>query len=246
VARVRGAATWEPELARLHRLRDVRPNDLVVVRGVPTESALRAIWCEAARYANPALVDIGVRKIGRLVDEAHRLGLATWAGLHELVDDIHQRGRSGTVIMRALAEGRPPGTSATESRNEDRLEDLLDEAGVRPLRRQPVLGGHEPIGRCDHRDEELPLAVETNSRQHHTTPTDRAADELRYERLMDAGFTLGVIWEDDLWKNPGGVVETVALARRHARAGLRVVVHSPGCPWPHPRLGDPSRTFLAA
>jgi hypothetical protein len=206
---------------------------------VVTETALRAIWSLAAQYSAPARLDIGAARIGNLLDAAHRLDLVTWAALNEMVEDIRQRGRQGTVLMRALAEARPPGSSPTESKQEKRLEDLLDQAGARSLRRQPVLGGHEPIGRCDHRDDELPLAVEVNSLRFHTTPSDRAADELRYQRLTLAGFTVGVIWEDDLWSAPRAVVDTVALARRHAAAGDRVVVHSPGCPWPLPHFGTP-------
>jgi len=246
VVRLRGMPTWEPFLSQLHRLRDVRPHDLIVVRGVPTETALRAIWCEAAMYANPARFDLGVKKIGRLLDEANRLKLVTWAGLHEMVEGIHQRGRSGTVLMRALAEERQPGSSATASGNERRLEELLAARGARPLCRQVVVGGHEPVGRCDHRDDKLPLVVETNSLEHHTAPSDRQADEARYDQLMDARFTVGVIWEDDLWKHPRGATDTVELARRYAAAGIPAVIHSPGCPWPPPHVGAPDGNQLAA
>jgi len=213
----------------------------VVVRGVPTESALRAIWSEADRYAGARREDIGYERIGRLLDEGHRLKVVTWAALHEMVAGIHQRGRGGTVIMRALAAERLPGTSVTESRMETQLEKLLADIGARPLVRQIVVGGHEPIGRADHRDPELPLAVETNSMQFHTTPSDQAADELRYRRLTEAGFTVCVVWEDDLWSNPRGATDAVATARRYAAAGECVVVHSPGCPWPNPHLGAPFR-----
>jgi very-short-patch-repair endonuclease len=240
VARVRDMSGATPTLATLHQLRSLRPHDIVVVRGVVTETALRAIWCEAARYASPSRVDIGYERVGRLLDAAHRAGLVTWAGLHEMVDDLRQRGRSGTVLMRALADARPPGSSPTESNLERRLEELLDRAGVRSLRRQVPIGGHEPIGRGDHVDDELPLVVETNSLTFHTTPTDRAADEQRYQRLMDAGFTVGVMWEPDLWGNGRAVVSTLAVARRYASSRQTVVIHSPGCPWPAPHVGAPS------
>jgi hypothetical protein len=239
VARPRGLNGAPSQLAEIHRLRSVRPQDLIIVRGVACESALRAIWSEAARYAAPAALDLGAKKIGHLLDRAHRLDLVTWAALHESVDDLRQRGRSGTTLMRLLAETRLPGTSPTESNQETRLEELLDRNGARPLVRQPVVGGHELVGRTDHRDEDLPLVVETNSLRFHTTPSDRAADEQRYRRLTAAGFTVGVVWEDDLWSNPSGAVETVAEARRHAAAGRAVVVHSPGCPWPDPWTGEP-------
>jgi very-short-patch-repair endonuclease len=110
---------------------------------------------------------------------------------------------------------------------------------VRGFRRQQVLGGHEPIGRTDFADDELPVALEVNSLTYHTTPTDRAEDERRYQALMDAGFSVCVIWETDLWAQRRGVVDAVTETRRRASAGQRVVVHSPGCPWVGPLLGAP-------
>jgi hypothetical protein len=240
VARARGHSSALTPLAEVHRLRALRAHHVRVVRGVPTETAIRAIWVEAARYAPECLHEIGLDRIGRLLDQGHRLGLVTWAGLHEMVDDIRERGRSGTVIMRMLAAERPPGSSPTESGNERQFEKVLADFGVRSFRRQQVLGGSEPIGRCDYSDDELPLATEVNSLTFHTTPTDRADDERRYQALLDAGFTVGVVWDVDLWSNRRGVIETVRLARHHARLGDRVVIHSPGCPWPPPLLGTPA------
>jgi hypothetical protein len=239
VARARNLSSAGTTLARLHELRALRAHDVWVVRGVATETALRAIWCEAARYAPKRLYEIGLERIGKLLDQAHRMDLVTWAALHEMVDDIHERGRSGTVIMRALAQERPPGSSCTESDNEDQFELILREAGERGFRRQRVLGGHEPIGRADYSDEELPLASEVNSLRFHTAPTDRASDERRYQALIDAGFTVAVVWDVDLWSNRRGVIDTVRIARHHASLGHRYVIHSPGCPWTPPLLGAP-------
>ncbi len=239
VARARDVSSAGTTLAQLHTLRALRPHDVWVVRGVPTETALRAIWCEAARYGPERLYEIGLARIGRLLDQAHRMDLVTWAGLHEMVDDIHERGRAGSVIMRELARQRPPGSSCTESANEDQFEKILRDADERGFLRQRVLGGHELVGRADHSDEELPLALEVNSLRYHTTPTDRAHDERRHQRLTDAGFTVAVVWDIDLWSNPGGVLDTVRVARRHASLAHRYVIHSPGCPWTPPLLGTP-------
>ncbi len=215
---------------------------MIVVRGVPTENALRAIWAEAERYATPRLHEVGLARIGRLLDQAHRRKLVTWAGLHEMVGDTQRRGRAGTVLMRELAAARAPGSSPTESRNEERLEQLLNEAGSRPLLRQVVVGGHEPIGRSDHRDPDLPMVVEVNSLTFHTAPSDRAADQRRYGRMTDAGFTVVVVWEHDLWSRPADVVRTVAEGRRRARTGEAVVLHTPSCPWPAD--GDPAQRWV--
>jgi len=237
---MRGISGVKPHLAQLHELRALRAHHVVVMRGIVIQNALRAIWTEAGRYSQPRRFEIGLKKIGAVLDDAHRQHLVTWAGLHEMVDDISQRGRAGTRIMRHLAGERLPGTSPTESRMEKRFETVLAEAGVRPMQRQIKLGGHEPIGRADYSDGELPVWGEVNSLIHHTTPTDRAADERRYEASVTAGFLVLVIWEDDLWANPRAVVDLLAEARRRARKGHRLVLHSPRCPWPHPRFGDPT------
>lgn len=232
VACPRASKSRRTELARLHQLRDLRPHDIRIVRGVPTETALRAIWSESTRYSPPRLHELGVRRIGRLLDDAHVRGLVTWAGLHELVTDIHERGRAGSTIMRELARTRHPGTSPTESRNEDRLEELLQLAGQRPLHRQVVVGGREAIGRSDFRDDRLALVVEVNSIRYHSSPSDRSADQQRYGRYQEAGFTVVVVWEDDIWSAPSSTVGVVVEGRRRAAAGDAVVLHSPSCPWP--------------
>lgn len=238
LARVRGISGTKPQLSIMHELQAVRGHHLVVVNGLVTENACRAIWAVAAEYATARRFEMGVQKIGALLDHAHRERLVTWAGLHEMIDDIRQRGRAGTRIMRACAATRLPGTSPTESRQEQRFEEVLDGANVRRFRRQVVAGGHEPIGRVDFSDDELPLVVEVNSLKFHTEPSDRERDERRYAALVAAGFTVLVVWEDDLWRHPRSVVELACRARSFARRGKAGVLHSPSCPWPRPRLAE--------
>lgn len=232
VARPRDLSGAPACLGKLHELRALRPHDVMVARGVPTETVLRAIWTEAARYAAEPRVEIGLRRIGRLLDDAHVANLVSWAALHEMLNDIRERGRSGTTLMKILADERLPGSSPTESRNEEQLEKILANAGASLLRRQAIVGGHEPIGRVDYRDDDLLLAVEVNSITYHSSPSDRGADRLRYQRLNDAGFTVAVVWEDDLWSHPNAVLQTVTEGRRLANDRERVVLHSPSCPWP--------------
>ncbi len=240
VSRTRGGRKVGSALAVVHQLRDVRPGDIVVVRGVATMSPLRAIWSEASRYGSERRHEQGLARIGRLLDDAHRDGLVTWSALHRAVGDLQRSGRSGTRIMRALADDRPPGSSPTESRNEQQLESILDEVGDPPLLRQVVVGGQDVVGRVDHRDPDLPLVIETNSLTFHTTPSDRAADEARYRAIVEAGFTIAVVWDIDLWSHRRSVVDTVRAARRRAQAGCPAVLHSASCPWPF----DPERIVV--
>lgn len=240
VARTRGTTNGPCRLAVAHRLRDVRAHDVTTIRGVPTVTPLRAIWAEAARYSSERRYERGLVRIGRLLDDAHNAHLLTWAALHESLDGLQRSGRAGTRLMRELAKKRQPGSSPTESKNEDRFEAVLADANRQPLQRQVVVGGHEVIGRADFRDPELPLVAEVNSPAFHSSPSDQEADERRYAAMVDAGFAVAVVWEDDLWGNTASVVATVDQARRAARAGQPEIFHSASCPWPH----EPGRRII--
>lgn len=240
VARTRGRTNRPCTLAVTHRLRDVRPHDLVVVRGVPTVSALRAIWAEAARFSSERRYELGVKRIGRLLDDAHNAHLLTWAALHESLEGLQRSGRAGTRVMREAARKRQPGSSPTESKNEDRFEEVLADAGRPPMQRQVVVGGHEVIGRTDFRDPELPVVAEVNSPAFHSSPSDQESDQRRYAAMVDAGFSVAVVWEQDLWGGTASVVKTVDEARRAARRGEAEVFHSASCPWPC----DPGRNVV--
>ena len=231
--RRRGTRTAPAELSVVHRLRDLRPSDLCVVRGVASVTPLRAIWSEASRFANERWHERGLVRIGKLLDDANRDGLLTWADLHESLRSLERSGRAGTRIMRELATKRKPGECPTESRNEDRFESVLTDAGVDRLLRQRVVGGDAPIGRADFRDPDLPVVVEVNSITFHSLPSDQSDDENRYTKMVDAGFAVGVVWEPDLWSRPAIVTEVVREVRRRARSASPTIVHSAGCPWPH-------------
>lgn len=240
ITRRRGTTSDRCDLAKVHRLRGIRADDIRTVRGIPTISPLRAIWSEASRYANPRWFEIGLKRIGRLLDDAHRLGLLTWEELHRSVGRLGRKGRAGTRLMRALARKRQPGTSPTESRNEDRFEEVLRKALIPVPVRQKVVGGDRPIGRADFRDSELPLVVEVNSLAFHSLPSDQAADEARYAAMNAAGFTVVAAWEDDLWSNTRSVIAAMRRGREHARDGPATVIHTASCPWP----ADPDRIVV--
>lgn len=240
VVRRRGTTTDSCDLARVHRVRALDPRDIVVVRGIPTMTPLRAIWSEASRYSGPRSFEFGFRRIGRILDDAHTKRLVTWEDLHASVERLAKCGRAGSRIMRALAAKRIPGTSPTESGLEDRFEEIVNAGGAKAMQRQCVIGGDRPIGRADFRDDELPLVAEVNSLAFHSTPSDVEADLRRYSQLIDAGFCVVVVWEGALWSNTASVIAAVAEGRRLARAGKPTVVHTVGCPWPD----DPDRIVI--
>ncbi len=241
-ARTRGRTNRPCALAVTHLLRDLRPHDLTILRGVPSVTPLRAIWAEAGRFSSPRRYEQGFKRIGRLLDDAHNKRLLTWAALHESLEGLQRSGRAGTRLMRELAhdERRQPGSSPTESKNEDRFHAVLQQAGRPTMQPQVMVGGHEVIGRADFRDPDLAVVAEVNSLGFHSTPSDQASDERRYAAMVTAGFSVAVVWEGDLWGATASVVATVDEARRTARHGRPAIFHSPSCPWPY----DPARTVI--
>lgn len=237
VVRRRGTTSTPAVLAVVHRLRDLDEPEIITVRGVGVVRPIRAIWSEASRYSASWSFEHGLKRITNILDDAHRLGLVRWDELHASIERLGRPGRAGTKIMRAAGVKRQPGSSPTESRLEDRFEAVLETAGAPPLRRQPVVGGIRPIGRSDHRDPKLPVVAEVNSLVFHSTPSDQESDEERYAAMVEAGFCVAVVWETALWSDTGSVVAAVGEARRRARRGETVVVHTTGCPWPE----DPDR-----
>ena len=240
VVRRRGTTSTPCELAEVHRIRDLQPSDVLVVRGLPVLEPVRAVWSVASALPSSWPMEWRVKRIGRIIDDAHKIGLVRWEHLQATVDRLAGRGRAASALMREVAAKREPGTSPTESRNEDRLEEVLDRAGSTTLERQVPVGDARPVGRVDHRDPELPLVVETNSLLFHSTPSDQESDEERYDELVAAGFVVVVVWERALWSDTGSVVAAVAEGRRRARQGRPSIIHSAGCPWPD----DPTRIVV--
>jgi hypothetical protein len=239
VARARELPRGRRPIACVHIVRDLRACDITTYQDVATVTPLRAIWAFADSFAAPRDFERGVKRVGRILDDAHGLGVVTWPALHRSVDELGRRGRGGTRIMRELTSLRPIGSSPTESTNEDRFEEIMKNAGRTGLLRQVWTGGDEPIGRVDYRDQALPLVVEVNSLRFHTTPSDQAADEERYARHNAAGFMVGVVWDIDIWSHRHDAINTVDVARKLARAGECSVIHSPSCPWPGARKLEP-------
>ena len=87
------------------------------------------------------------------------------------------------------------------------------------MKAQTVVGGDRPIGRTDFRDPDRPLVAEINSLTFHSTPSDRDADRRRYAQLLAAGFSVVVVWEDDLWSNTADVARAVAAGRHDRGSG---------------------------
>ena len=138
--------------------------------------------------------------------------------LHKMLKHLAKRGRPGIRVMRVILAARPVGTKVAASGYEARFDEVLANAGITGFRRQVDLGGHSWIGRFDYIDGVTGVIVEIDSVEHHTSPTDLAADAERDAAAIAAGVPEVVrISTEDLFPRPYLVVATVQEVRSRYR-----------------------------
>lgn len=211
VTRHRGVTRRSSSLARVHEVIDLLPVHIKVVRRVPVTSPARTVF-DLAGSLHPARVEA-------LLDWMWNERLLDGRTLDRTIGELAARGRSGSRLMRELADARGPGYVPPASGLERRFAKILHDHRLPLMRRQVDIGGEEWGGRVDFRDDVLPLVVEVQSEKHHTSLVDAAADAARRNRLVAAGFTVVEVWDTKVWHDPRFVAGQVRAGRREARAG---------------------------
>jgi hypothetical protein len=199
--------------AVVHSSRDLSDAHVSFVHGIPVTTPIRAIF-DIAGSAHP-------KKVERALDSAWARGLVTYALLHRTLKELGDRGRAGIAVMRELADARPADYRPPGSNTESRVNDILERAGERPLRRQVDRGTQEAwVGRVDLVDDELPLSVEVQSELFHGSVLDRRNDKARIAGLRATGHEVVEIWDTDVWRHPRTVLADIRDGRARARYRL--------------------------
>lgn len=199
--------------ARVHTTTDLLETQITEVKCVPAVTPIRAIF-DIAGTVHP-------KRVERALDNAWSRRLVNYGVLHRTLAELAKRGRPGTVLMRELAAARPASYRPPESNTEARTNELLVDAGHRPLRRQ-VNAGNDDIwlGRFDLVDDELALVVEVHSHLFHGSKLDQERDAERRAAMTAAGWTFLEVWENDVWRQPAETVARIEAARSDLRANL--------------------------
>jgi hypothetical protein len=206
VARPRGDRRVPVTLGRVHEVLDSLPHHVKVHNGLRVVAPAVLIYELAGKY-HPL-------RLARVCDNAWSRRLFDGRTLHRAFDDLQDRGRPGTQKMRELLAVRGVDYVPPASGVEGRFAEILADHGERPMRRQVDSGGQTWTGRVDFRDFDYPLIVEINSDMYHRSLCDQAEDEARYAALREAGFTVLVVWDTDVFHRPATVVAEVRAARR--------------------------------
>ncbi|MEY2476780.1 MAG: hypothetical protein QOG87_2095 [Actinomycetota bacterium] len=196
-------------LSVVHRTRWLPPWHVTTIDGVRVTTIARTLFDLGAVVSFP--------RLRRAVNNALAMRLVTYEQLDAMLQEMAERGRSGTRPMRAVLAKLGPGTMPSESALEIEFEEFL-EAHNEPLpTRQANVGGDHWIGRTDFRDEGTPILFELDGRTYHQQELDREADAVRDAELSAAGFALLRIPRRLLKERPEWVLARIReLRRRHS------------------------------
>lgn len=202
-----------------HRVHDVvvLPHHHVrVLEGVPIVVPARALFDLAGQRG------VHEKRVERAIDNAWAKRLVSGRSLHNMLDELGQRGRPGIRLMRKLLKERGPDYVPPASGLENRTAQILQEAGEPPLRRQANVGDETGwIGRVDFIDDVLPFILEVQSERFHSSLLDQQSDKERLARLAAAGFVVAEVTDTDVWHRKHRVVDAVRRGRHEARLRSR-------------------------
>ncbi len=217
VTRLRDGVFPPVSLATVHTTRRL-PDSHVVDLGVVRVTTPTRTLFDLAPLVTPG-------RLERLLDQAWARGLTSGTVLRRTLRELQGRGRPGIRVMRALIDDRGDDYRPPESGQESRFAQLLRDDGQPPMERQAELGDDAWIGRVDFVDRDAKVVVEIDSELHHSSISDRLADDRRRTALEASGWLVIRITQHELWHDPRAVQRRVRSARKLAgrtRTGVRV------------------------
>ncbi len=154
------------------------PRHCTVVDRIPVTTPARTLF-DIAAFLNADRVE-------RAIDNALSMRLTDIHKLQALVDEMGERGRPGTALMRELLEDRGEGYIATESELERMFAKFVVRYGLPTPRRQVTF----IAGRVDFVFDPGMVIAELDGRRNHTALLNREADMERDARLTAMGFRI--------------------------------------------------------
>jgi len=180
------------------------PHHCTMVDRIPVTTPTRAIF-DIMPLVHPDRAE-------RALDNALAMGLNDTRKLQALLDELGERGRPGTALMRELLQGRGEGYVATESELERRFARFVIAYGLPTPRRQVTF----IKGRVDFLFDPGMVIAELDGRRNHTALLDREADMERDARLTATGLRVIRISYRRLTRDPDGVYVDLRDALRLA------------------------------
>ncbi len=203
-------------VAQLHRVRHLRPDECVTHNDLPIARPETVILWLAGMRTHRLGHEHAIKRTEVDLDQAWRQRLIDGRYIHDLADRSGGKGRSGIVVLRAVLESRPVDYKPAGSRLEERFEEIAGPHVAGALERQVTVDAETAIRTVDFTVRQQPKIFEINGEAFHTSIVDRAADNLRYERLIELGYSVMVLWEYDIWHDTGRVRRAASAFVRNA------------------------------
>jgi very-short-patch-repair endonuclease len=207
---LQGRGIDRPVIGGTHTSRCVGDEDATVRDGVPATTPARTIF-DLAGAQHPL-------RTRRDLNNLTARGLLDLDVLDAALDRLARRGRSGIAVMRRLIEELEAKGCPAGSNLELVVEELLETAGFRQLRRQlPLYDQAGYIARVDFGDPSSRLALEVDSDRFHMGLVDREIDAEKSERIAAIGWTLVRITELEVWHERAELLTRLRRAREALR-----------------------------
>jgi len=194
---------WQQlDRVNVHRYRDLAPQWITSVHGIPVTTPART------------LIDLGavVRKprLELILDAALDHSQITLVEVMHTFNRLARRGRRGIGPMRQLLEARGDGIAATQSRLERLFLAFIRQHRLpEPSKQLPTFWSDRLIGLVDFAFADRHLLVEVDGRLGHSQLVDFELDRLRDQRAVAAGWrVIRVTWRQ-LHDHPDQVLEVL-------------------------------------
>jgi len=184
---------------------DLTPDQIAEAAGLPVTTPERTVIDLAAQ--------LGVRRLGRLVDSSVALDLTSYEAILALFQALGRRGKPGTQRMRKVLEDRGAAPEHDPTELEHRLSDLIEKADLPlPTREFKAPWLAHTNGRVDLAYLEYHLVIEADSRRWHMLADAFLEDRERDNRAQLAGWrVLRFTWWD-IEQRPSYVVSMIRQA----------------------------------
>ncbi len=204
IAKTRGSridvlvpANRNPKLrgVRIHRCRNIHPDDISMVDSIPVTSIERTL-CDLTTVLKYAALK-------RAFEEAERRHLIDHRKLSEAVERM--RGSPGAATMRQLLDYDPRPATETRSELEIAFLELITDAGLPSYQRNVLVHGED----IDAYWPEANLVIELQSYTWHSDPEAFERDHEKLARLERKGVKTLALTYGQVTREPAATTETV-------------------------------------
>jgi hypothetical protein len=192
-------------LAEMRQSKDLRPEHVVILRGLPVTTTARTLFDLSAVS--------GAERLAIAVEDAHITHTCRLEELIALYDELRRPGKRGMKKLGRVLATRGPGYVPPESWLERRLVKIVVEAGLPRPRLQAEFPWRQDLeSRCDAVYDDARALVETDGRRWHVRADQMAVDRRRDRDALNHGWRPYRFVYEELKYDPALVIETIREA----------------------------------